>query len=87
MTLLERWMDVTQPWKEVFPQNRTAVHARRQGLGALVCLGRRTLTRIIWANGGEQRNWSAEYFLHSRAKWKPQGLFAPVQPRISAHHR
>ena len=46
-----------------------------------MCLGRRTLTRIIWANGREQRNWSAEYFLHSRVKWEPQGLFAPVLKR------
>jgi hypothetical protein len=78
MTLLETWLDLTEPWNEVFPQNRTAVRARRQGLGALVCLGRRTLTRIIWANGGEQRNWSSEYFLHSRVRWKPQELFAPI---------
>jgi len=78
MTLLKTWLDITSSWSEVFPQQRTTVRAIRQGLGALVCLGRRTLTRIIWANGGEQRNWSAEYFLHSRVKWEPQGLFAPV---------
>ena len=74
-------MDITSAWSEVFPQQRTSVRATRQGLGALVCLGRRTLTRIIWANGREQRNWSAEYFLHSRVKWEPQGLFAPVLKR------
>jgi hypothetical protein len=78
MTLLETWLDITQRWEDVFSQNRTAVRARRQGLGALVCLGRRTLTRIIWANGGEQHNWSSEYFLYSRVKWEPQGLFAPI---------
>jgi len=50
-------------------------------IGALVCLGRRTLTRIIWANGGEQRNWSSEYFLRSRVHWEPQGLFAPILER------
>ena len=78
MTLLETWLDLTRPWEEVFPQKRTALRARRQGIGALVCLGRRTLTRIIWANGGERRNWSSEYFLHSRVHWEPQGLFAPI---------
>jgi len=78
MTLLETWLDLTRAWEGVFPQHRTAVRAMRQGLGTLVCLGRRTLTRIIWANGGEQRNWSAEYFLHSRVHWEPQGLFAPI---------
>jgi hypothetical protein len=78
MTLLETWLELTGPWEGVFPQHRTTVRARRQGLGALVCLGRRTLTRIIWANGGEQRNWASEYFLHSRVHWEPQGLFAPI---------
>ena len=78
MMLLKNWLNITSGWKEVFPQQRTTVRAIRQGLGALVCLGRRTLTRIIWANGGEQRNWSSEYFLHSRVNWEPQGLFAPV---------
>ena len=78
MMLLKNWLDLTAPWREVFPQQRTTDRAIRQGLGALVCLGRRTLTRIIWANGGEQRNWSSEYFLHSRVHWEPQGLFAPI---------
>lgn len=60
MMLLKNWLDLTSLWREVFPQQRTTARAIRQGLGALVCLGRRTLTRIIWANGGEQRNWSSE---------------------------
>jgi hypothetical protein len=78
MTLLETWLDITGAWVPVFAQARTAERAIRQALGALVCVGRRTITRIIWANGGAQRNWSSEYFLHSRAKWEPQKLFAPI---------
>ena len=45
------------------------------------CLGRRCLSRIIWTNGGEQRSWSAEYFLHSRCHWDPQALFQPILER------
>jgi len=78
MTLLETWLNITKGWEEVFPQSRTAVRAIRQALGSLVCLGRRTLTRIIWANGREQRHWAAEYFLHSRVNWEPQRLFDPI---------
>jgi hypothetical protein len=44
-------------------------------------LGRRTVSRIIWTNGGEQRSWGAEYFLHSRCRWQPQQLFAPILER------
>lgn len=78
MTLLETWLQLTQSWEEVFPQRRTAQRATRQALGSLVCVGRRTLSRIIWANGGEQRSWAAEYFLHSRVNWEPQQLFDPI---------
>ena len=81
ITLLENWLDITQGWEEVFPQQRTAERAIRQGLGSLVCLGRRTVTRIIWAVGGEQRGWTPEYFLHSRVKWEPQALFNPILER------
>jgi hypothetical protein len=49
-----------------------------------VCLGRRCLSRIIWTNGGQQRSWSAEYFLHSRRQWDPQQLFQPILKRALA---
>lgn len=66
MTLLAAMLSITADWRKVFPQQRTYQRAVRQALGSLVCLGRRCLTRIIWTNGGQQRSWSAEYFLHSR---------------------
>jgi hypothetical protein len=78
MTLLAAFLGIVQRWECVFPQRRSFERAIRQSLGALVCLGRRTLTRIIWTNGGQNRSWSAEYFLHSRCQWQPQRLFAPI---------
>src|SRR5512145_2399862 len=83
--LLPTWLEIVSDWQAVFAQARTSRRAVRQALGALVCLGRRTLSRVIWTNGGEQRSWSAEYFLHSRAAWDPQQLFAPVLERTLAH--
>jgi hypothetical protein len=77
-TLLRCWMETVQPWREVFSQQRTWVRATRQALGGLLVLGRATLSRILWTNGREQRAWSGEYFLHSRAAWDPQALFAPL---------
>ncbi len=79
--LLDTWLKIVSDWKGVFAQARTCRRAVRQALGSLVCLGRRTLSRVIWTNGGEQRSWSAEYFLHSRAEWDPQQLFAPLLKR------
>ena len=68
----------------MFPQQRTFERALRQATGALVCMGRRCLSRIIWTNGGHTRSWSAEYFLHSRCRWEPQELFRPILKRALA---
>lgn len=81
MTLLAAFLEITAEWRSVFPQQRTVRRAVRQALGSLVCLGRRCLSRIICTNGGQQRSWSAEYFLHSRCRWQPQKLFRPVLRR------
>jgi len=81
MTLLATFLQITADWRDVFPQARTTHRAIRQALGSLVCLGRRCLSRIIWANGRQDRSWSAEYFLHSRCQWDPQALFAPILAR------
>ena len=78
MSLLAAFLAIVQDWRNVFPQQRTFQRGVRQALGSLVCLGRRCLTRIIWTNGGQDRSWSAEYFLHSRCQWEPQELFRPI---------
>ncbi len=77
-TLLECWLEIVRPWGVVFAQRRTFLRAVRQGLGSLLCLGRSTLSRIIWTTGREQNSWSGEYFLHSRAPWNPHALFDPM---------
>ena len=85
--LLTQFLAISAEWRRSFPQQRTHRRAVRQGLGGLVCLGRRTLSRIIWTNGGEQHSWSAEYFLHERCEWRPQQLFAPVWKRAMGFWR
>jgi hypothetical protein len=77
-TLLEAFLALTGHWRAVFVQHRLLPRAQRQALGALLVLGRATLSRILWTNGREQQSWSAHYFLHSRARWDPQALFAPL---------
>lgn len=77
-TLLATFLSIVEPWRQVFPQQRTWRRAVRQALGSLVCLGRRCLSRIIWTNGGHGRSWSAEYFLHSRCQWQPPALFQTI---------
>jgi len=81
MTLLAALLEILSEWRQAFPQQRSWKKAARQALGFLACLGRRTLSRILWTNGGQQRSWSGEYFLHSRCRWEPQQLFAPILRR------
>jgi hypothetical protein len=80
-SLLGCFLDIVADWEEFFPQSRTHLRAVRLALGGLICLGRRTLSRIIWSNGDEQKDWRADYFLFSRAKWDPAGLFTPIVKR------
>lgn len=79
--LLEKFLEILNDWQSVFPQVRTSKRAIRQAIGALICLGRRTLTRIIWSNGREDKNWSSEYFLHSRSQWSSHELFTGILKR------
>ncbi|MGB8833993.1 MAG: hypothetical protein WCC95_17720 [Candidatus Sulfotelmatobacter sp.] len=77
-TLLRCWLDLIEPWKDVFAQQRTWVRAARQALFGLLVLGRATVSRILWTGGREQKAFSGEYFVHSRAPWEPQALFTPL---------
>jgi DDE superfamily endonuclease len=76
--LLQAFLSLTEGWRTVFTQRRLLRRAQHQALGALLVLGRATLSRILWTNGREQCSWSADYFLHARAKWDPQQLFDPL---------
>jgi len=85
-SLLAAWLDILADWRSSFSQQRTFHRALRQALGSLVCLGRRCLSRIICTNGGQQRSWSGEYFLHSRSPWQPQTLFASIFRRALLYY-
>jgi hypothetical protein len=76
--LLDAFEQITQRWQDVFAQERTYLRATGQALGGLLCLGRRTLTRILWTNGREQMPWAADYHLHSRSPWEAQALFDTI---------
>jgi hypothetical protein len=76
--LLRAFLDILAAWRPAFAQDRSHRRAVAQALGTLASFGRRTLSRALWALGLQQRDWSADYRLHSRADWKPDGLFQPV---------
>jgi hypothetical protein len=79
-SLLGGFLALCEGWKSAFAQSRTHERAVRQAVAGLCCGERRTLTRVIQAQGSvqEQRDWSAEYRLHSRCDWEAAELFTPV---------
>lgn len=83
-SLLACFLDIVADWEALFPQPRTYLRAVRQALGTLICLGRRTLSRVIWTNGGQPKDWRADYFLFSRSPWDPARLFTPIVQRARA---
>lgn len=76
--LLRIWLEITADWRPAFGQRRSFHRALRQALGALTTIGRRTLSRIIAAQGRQQQDWSADYRLHARAPWLVDQLFQPI---------
>lgn len=87
MNLLEAFLEILNDWQEVFAQKRTTRRAIRQALLSLICLGRRTLSQIIWLAGNSIKHWSIEYFLHARSPWSPEKLFDPMVKRAVPYCR
>ena len=81
--LLPAWLSIVQAWIPAFGQPRSGRRAVTQALGTLLALGRRTLSRSLWALGQQQQDWSADYKLHTRARWDPAALFQPILERAA----
>lgn len=84
-TLLSAFLQISKSWKNAFSQKRTHERAEIQAIAGFCCRERRTLTGLIQAQGhvAAQKDWSAEYRLHSRCSWKAEDLFAPVLEQAS----
>jgi hypothetical protein len=77
-------------WKPCFVDHRTFRRAKEHALALLVCLGRRTISRSICVLGRQFQNWSSEYRLFSRYRWKPHSLFDTVleqTPELLSPHQ
>ena len=81
--LLTAFLAILRAWAPAFSQPRSAERAIDQVLGSLLALGRRTLSRALWALGRQHQDWSADYKLHSRAHWKAKDLFQPILEQAS----
>jgi DDE family transposase len=84
-TLLSVLLGILGDWAPVFSRARSSQRAVDQALGSLLALGRRTLSRSLWALGRQHQDWSADYKLHSRASWQAQDLFQPILQRAACY--
>jgi len=82
MALLSRLCVVLGGWRRCFSDHRTYRRAKEHAVALLVCLGRRTISRSICVLGRQFRNWTSEYRLFSKCKWKPHALFDVVLEQI-----
>lgn len=54
------------------------------GLSALACLGRHTITGLLYTAGRQFQDWSADYRLFECARFDPARLFAPARRLVVA---
>ena len=65
-------------WQAVFPQARSRQRAIQHAIALPCVFGRRTISRTLGALGRTDCDWSADYKMFSRCRWKPERLFDPV---------
>lgn len=63
---------------DAFAQHRTGCRAERLGLSQLACLGRHTVTGLLYTAGRQFLDWTADYRLFSRDAWEARELFVPI---------
>lgn len=71
-TLLQRG------WRLAFPTASTHRRAMEHAMALPCVLGRRTISRTLCALGRSAQDWSADYKLFSRCRWRAEQLFQPV---------
>jgi hypothetical protein len=78
MKLTEELLKLCHDLEGCFPQQRTLQRAMSLMLAALLCCGRKWVTRINCVRGREQADWSADYRVFSRSPWSAADLFVPA---------
>ena len=65
-------------WRSAFPGTRSQKRAIQHAIALPCVFGRRTISRTLGALGRWDQDWSADYKMFSRCRWKPERLFDPV---------
>ncbi len=65
-------------WQSAFPRASSRQRAIQHAIALPCVFGRRTISRTLGALGRAHQDWSADYKMFSRSRWKPERLFDPV---------
>ena len=84
MLLLEKFHELLRAWGSAFPQQRTCHRAQSLAYGLLLCLRTHLTSNAICTLGRQFQDWSADYRLFSRSRWKPPRLFDPIFDHLPA---
>lgn len=76
--LISRLLVLLKRWRPAFAQQRTYERIVTILLWMLCAYGRRTMTAAFGFAGQTQSDWSANYYVFSRAQWQPDDLFEQV---------
>lgn len=65
-------------WRSAFAGTRSHKRAIEHAIALPCVFGRRTISRTLGALGRWNKDWSADYKMFSRCRWRPEKLFDPV---------
>lgn len=85
-SILEELLELFEGWSLVFPSKPTSQRARQLAMNTYMNPARQTISNTIFYAGRDQEDWSADYKLFSRSKWKQNKLFEPVMKFFVENH-
>lgn len=71
---------------KAFKQSRTAKRALELAHGLLNCMGRRTVSGMITANGQQFKDWTAAYRLFNGSRMNVDELFSTIRKELVTNH-
>jgi hypothetical protein len=77
MNLLKNFLNFINGWKDYFSRPEPFHRAKDHAFASLLGQPPHTITSIIQCMDKIQQDWSADYYLYSRAKWDSSLLFMP----------
>jgi hypothetical protein len=80
--LIENFEDLWRETAPAFAQQRTWARAKELAIGALLTMGRRTVSSMLTTTGQQFVDWTAAYRLFNRERFETNLLLAPARREV-----